>query len=32
MTHDDWFKHLEEEVYDFIEKYPEYKNVIIWYP
>lgn len=29
MTHDDWFKHLEEEVYDFIEKYPEYKNVII---
>lgn len=28
LTHDDWFKHLEEEMDEFIEKYPEYKEVI----
>ncbi|RAP54494.1 MAG: hypothetical protein BZ137_01895 [Methanosphaera sp. rholeuAM130] len=28
MTHKDWFKHLEDEVREFIEKYPEFKDVI----
>lgn len=29
MSHDSWFKHLEDEVCEFIEKYPEFKEVII---
>lgn len=29
MTHQDWFKHLEDEVCEFLEKYPEFGDVII---
>jgi len=29
LNHEAWFNHLEDEVKEFIEKYPEYENVIL---
>lgn len=29
ITHEDWFNYLDEEIKTFIEKYPEYSDVII---
>lgn len=28
LNHNAWFKHLEDEVYEFIKKYPQYSDVI----